>query len=134
MPSDDPSSPAATQIVMPISAASCSASLTCVTADAVHTDTSSAYPQLIDSTCGLYCGSCMAASSASTQPFSVNWLNHTGMVALGHRPASTSTSSITSPVASSLVSVGILSTLMGTTVGRLARPAAWPNLARSSAK
>ena len=76
----------------------------------------------------------MAASSASTQPFSVNWLNHTGIVAFGQMPASTSTSSITSPVASSLVSVGILSTLIGTTVGRLARPAALPKAARSSSK
>ena len=42
MPSDEPSSPAATQMVIPISAASCSASFTCVTAEAVHTETSSA--------------------------------------------------------------------------------------------
>src|SRR5262249_40446678 len=113
----EPSSPAATQMVTPRYAAAFIASLTCVMAWCVQTSAPSAYPQLTEMTPGSFSLSCTAESNAVIQPCSLKSAKYRTMPALGQAPATTSTSSITSPSAPSCASVAVPSVLMAFTVG-----------------
>src|ERR1700689_1598398 len=96
-PSLDPSSPAATVIVMPSAAALWHAASSAVAAWCVQVD--SGPPQLIEITLGLFVVSWTAVVIASINPWSVFGAKYTAIFAPGATDAATSISNITSPSA-----------------------------------